>query len=335
MNELDRDTELVRARMHRAVADVEPAPDSLPRLLAAARRRRAPHRRPTFLVVAAAAVAAVFIGVALGFQTPDPQPVSVRPGNYVAAVGAGAIASFDVASGRRQGEVAQVSGGEVTDLAEDQGRVFALVSTSDGHRVVEVAAGGAQRNLADAGDARALTAAGGRVAYADGDRIVLWIGGDRRDLPTPGLRVIDLALSGDGRLALLAERGGPAELLITDPDPTTVDASRAAPTGPCGPLAIAGSGSDIAALEPADCTAPGRARVATYAADTGRKLAAGVPFATPPLDPAHLGLSADPQGRVLVSVPGRAQWLVDGTEVLQIPLPCAASGPCTALPATF
>ncbi|TDD92469.1 hypothetical protein E1202_03315 [Saccharopolyspora karakumensis] len=320
--------------MHRAVADVEPAPDSLPRLLAAARRRRAPYRRPTFLVVVAAAVAAVFVGVALSFQTPEPQPVSVRPGNYVAAVGAGAIASFDVASGRKQDDVAQVSGGEVTELAEDQGRVFALVSTSDGHRVVEATAGG-QRDLAEAGDARALTAAGGRVAYADGDRVVLWIGGDRRDLPTPGLRVIDLALSGDGRLALLAERGGPAELLITDPDPTAVDVTRAAPTGPCGPLAIAGSGPDIAALEPADCTAPGRARVATYAADTGRKLAAGVPFATPPLDPAHLGLSADPQGRVLASVPGRAQWLVDGTEVLQIPLPCAASEPCTALPATF
>ncbi|TDC94488.1 hypothetical protein E1161_08155 [Saccharopolyspora aridisoli] len=212
--------------------------------------------------------------------------------------------------------------------------MFALVSTSDGRRVVEVTSGG-QRDLAEAGDGRALTAAGGRVAYAEGDRVVLWIGGERRDLPTPELRVIDLALSGDGRLALLAERGGPAELLITDPDPTTVAGSRAAPTGQCGPLAIAGSGPGIAALEPADCTAPGRARVATYAADTGRKLAAGVPFATPPLDPAHVGLSADPQGRVLVSAPDRAQWLVDGTEVLRIPLPCATSGPCTALPATF
>ena len=336
MNELDRDTELVRARMHRAVDDVEPAPDSLPRLLAAARRRRrAPYRRPTFLVVAAAAVVAIFTGVALGFQNPSPQPVSVRPGNYVAAVGAGTIASFDVASGRSQGEFARIAGGEVTDLAGDQGRVFALVSTSEGGRAVEVTAGGGQRVLAGVGDGRALTAAGGRVAYADGDRVVLWTGGVRRDLPTPGVRVVDLALSGDGRLALLAERTGSAELLLTGPDPSTVEGSLPVQTGPCGPLAIAGSGAEIAALEPADCAVPGRARVATYAADSGRKLAAGVPFATPPLHPDHLGLSADPQGRALVSLPGRAQWLVDGPEVLPIPQPCAGSGPCTAVPATF
>lgn len=334
MNELDRDTELVRARLQRAVADVEPAPDSLPRLLAAARRRRAPYRRPTFLVVAAAVVVAVFVGVAVGFQTPTPQPVSVRPGNYVAAVGAGVIASFDVASGRRQGELARIAGGEVTELAGDQGRVFAVVSTSEGDRVVEVTAGG-QRPLADVRGGRALTANGGRVAYADGDRVVVWTGGARRDLPTPGLRVLDLALSGDGRLALLAERGGPAELLLTGPDPATVDGARPVPTGSCAPLAITGSGQGIAALEAADCTVPGRARVATYAADSGRKLAAGVPFTTPPFAPDRVGLSADPQGRALVSIPGRAQWLVDGPEVLPLPLPCATTEPCPALPATF
>ncbi|GAB3700050.1 hypothetical protein [Saccharopolyspora tripterygii] len=334
MNELDRDTELVRARMHRAVDDVEPAPDSLPKLLAAARRRRAAYRRPTFLIVAAAAVVAVFAGVAVGFQTPSPQPVSVRPGNYVAVVGDGVITSFDVASGRSQGEVGRIAGGEVTDLAGDGGRVFALVSTSEGGRAVEVTAGG-ERVLSGARDGRALTAAAGRIAYVDGDRIALWSGGVRRDLHTAGVRVLDLALSGDGRLALLVERAGEVEFLLTRPDPASLRGMRPVAAGTCGPLAVAGSGADFAVLEPVDCDAPGRARVATYAADSGRKLAAGAPFATPPLVPGGFGLSSDPQGRALVSLPGRAQWLVDGPEVLPIPQPCAGSEPCTAVPATF
>ncbi|MEB3367863.1 PQQ-binding-like beta-propeller repeat protein [Saccharopolyspora mangrovi] len=334
MNELDRDTELVRVRLQRAVADVEPAPDSLPRLLAAARRRRAPYRRPTFLVLAAAVVVAVFVGVAVSFQTPTPQPASVRPGDYVAAVRDGVVATFDVASGRERGEIARISGGAATELAGDQGRVYAMLSTSEGGRVVEVTAEG-QRPIADVRDGRALTAHGGRVAYSDGDHVVVWTGGTRRDMPTPGMRVLDLALSGDGRLALLVERGARAELLLTDPEPSTVDDARAVSTAGCAPLAITGAGQEIAALEAADCTGPGRARVATYAADSGRKLAAGVPFATPPLPPGRVGLSADPQGRTLVSVPGEAQWLVDGPEVLPLPLPCAPAEPCTTLPATF
>ncbi|RRO19254.1 hypothetical protein EIL87_03835 [Saccharopolyspora rhizosphaerae] len=334
MNELDRNVELVRARLHRAVADVEPAPDALPTLLAAARRRRAPYRRPTFLVVAAAVVVAVFAGVAVGVQTPDPQPVSVRPGNYVAAVEDGVIASFDVATGREQGEVARITGGEVTELAGDRGRVFAAVSTPEGGRVVEVAAEG-QRPLAAVRGPRALAARGGRVAYAEDDGLVVWSGGTRRVLPTPGMRVLDLALTDGGRLALLAERGGRSELLLTGPDPATVDGARAVGTGRCAPLAVTGSGQDIAALEPADCDAPGRARVATYAADSGRKLAAGAPFAMPPVPPGEVGLSVDAQGRTLVSAPGAAQWLVDGPDVLPIPLPCATPEPCTTLPATF
>ncbi|SFS92933.1 hypothetical protein [Saccharopolyspora flava] len=328
MNELDRDTELVRARLQRAVADVEPAPDALPTLLSAARRRRAPYRRPTFLIVAAAAVVAVFAGVAVSVQTPTPQPVSVRPGDYLAAVNGGVIASFDVTSGRERTELARIDGGEVTDLAGDADRVYAAVSTADGGRVVEVAAGG-QRQLAETADGRALTANGGRLAYADGDRVVVWAGGARRDLPTPGLRVLDLALSGDGRLALLAERGGPAELLLTGPEPTTVEGAERVPTGSCAPLAITGAGRDIAVLEPADCTALDRARVATYAADTGRKIAAGTPFATPQLTAGPVGLSTDVQGRALVAMPGRGQWLVDGAQILPIPLPRDCRVPAT------
>lgn len=336
-----RDVDLLRAQLHQLVEDVEPRPDALPRLLAATRRRRSP-RRPLLAVVGAAAVAAAaFVVVSLvgipGQQ--EPEPVSVRPDSYLAAPAPGVIASFDVRSGRENQEVARVDGGDGGVLATDHDRVYTTVSTSDGRRIVEVLLRGGQRVLpGDIGDGRLLTAGGGRVAYFDGDAVVVVRGSQQQRIAIPPeLRVDDLALADDGRLAVLAGNQGSRQalVLLLAPDATSLAGHvDAVPDVACGPVAIAWSGSDVAALEPVDCGGE-QARVATFAADSGRKIGAGVPFRTPPLAAGEAQLSTDPLGRFLVSTRGKGQWLVDGSVIRPIPPACTDDGACAEGPGVF
>lgn len=337
MSQDTEDAELVRAQLHRLVEDVEPAPDALPKLLSAARRRRARRRRPVLVGVSAALACATFIAVLAGyFAQPRSTPIAVHPDSYVASTKPGVIAAFDVRTGRQKGEVARVVGADGSDLATDAGRVFIPVSTEKGRGVVEITRDGERKKIATVADGRALTAGGGRVAYVDGANYVVALGPTgRRDLPVRGMTVLDLALADDGRLALLVERGSNREVVIAGPDVTTLDGSVALRGNPeCGPLAIAWREDAVAALEPVNCS-PGRARVATYDGDTGRKRSAGTPFETPGLRPGEPDLSADEVGRFLVSAMDRGQWLVDGADVKRIPPACDREGYCTDGPATF
>ncbi|MCI2421453.1 hypothetical protein MOQ72_28865 [Saccharopolyspora sp. K220] len=332
-----RDVDLVRAQLHRLVEDVEPRPDALPRLLANARRRKSP-RRPLLVVAAVASAAAAFVVAMLALPgQQEPEPVSVQPNSYLAAPRSGVIASFDVLSGRENHEVARVSGADTAVLAADRDRVYTLVSTVDGRRVVEVALSGGQQVLpGDVGDGRLLAAGGGRIAYLDGTAVVVVHGQQQRRIPIPAeLRVDDLALADDGRLAVLAGQQGSDHVLLLPPDANSLAGHvEAVPDGPCGPVAITWSGRDLAALQPVDCTAE-QARVATFAADTGRKIGAGAPFRTPPLVAGRTRLSADPLGRFLVSTDGQGQWLVDGSVIRPIPPACTTDGVCAPGPGTF
>ncbi|PKW15010.1 hypothetical protein [Saccharopolyspora spinosa] len=335
------DVDLLRAQLHRLVEDVEPKPDALPRLLAATRRRRSPRRPLLALVGAVAVAAAAFVVASLvipGQQ--EPEPVSVQPDSYLAAPAPGVIASFDVRSGRENQEVARVDGADAGVLATDHDRVYTTVSTSDGRRIVEVLLRGGQRVLpGDVGDGRLLTAGGERVAYLDGNAVVVVQGGGQRQriaIP-PELRVDDLALADDGRLAVLAGQQGSRQslVLLLAPDATSLAGHvDAVPDATCGPVAIAWSGRDVAALQPVDCGGE-QSRVATYAADSGRKIGAGVPFRTPPLAAGQARLSTDPLGRFLVSTKGKGQWLVDGSMIRPIPPACTDDGACAEGPGVF
>ncbi|MEU6270494.1 hypothetical protein [Saccharopolyspora shandongensis] len=335
-----REVDLLRVQLHQLVEDVEPSPDALPRLLAGVRRRRSP-RRPLIVLVGAAAVAATAFVVAM-FALPgrhDPAPVSVRPDSYLASPEPGVIAAFDVLSGREDREVAHVDGAEPGVLAADNDRIYTMASTADGRRVVEVNPQGGQRVLpGEAGDGRLLAAGGGRVAYLDGNAVVVVRGENRQAIAIPpGLRVHDLALADDGRLAVLAgeQDSSRAAVLLFAPDANSLAGHvEAVPDAPCGPVAIAWSGPDVAALEPVDCGG-GQARVATFAADTGRKIGAGVPFRTPRLTAGEARLSADPLGRFLVSTGKQGQWLVDGSVIRPIPPACSGAGECAPDPGTF
>ncbi|QIZ36492.1 hypothetical protein [Saccharopolyspora sp. ASAGF58] len=335
-----RDVDLLRAQLHRLVEDVEPKPDALPRLLAATRGRRSPRRPLLALVGAVAVAAAAFVVVSLGIpRQQEPEPVSVQPDSYLAAPAPGVIASFDLRSGRENQEVARVDGADAGVLATDRDRVYTTVSTSDGRRIVEVLLRGGQRVLpGDIGDGRLLTAGGGRVAYLDGKAVVVVHDGgqQQRIAIPPELRVDDLALADDGRLAVLAgHQGSQALVLLLAPDATSLAGHvDAVPDATCGPVAIAWSGRDVAALQPVDCGGE-QARVATFAADSGRKIGAGVPFRTPPLAAGQARLSTDPLGRFLVSTKGKGQWLVDGSVIRPIPPACTDDGACAEGPGVF
>ncbi|MER5392992.1 hypothetical protein [Saccharopolyspora sp. NPDC002686] len=334
-----RDVDLVRAQLHRLVDDVEPKPDALPKMLASARRRQKSPRRPWFAAIGLVAAAAVALLVAVlvlpGQQTTQ---VSAHPNSYLAAPEPGVIASFDIFSGRQNGVLSDdVTGAHPAVLATDRNRVLALTSTADGERLVEVVPGGEQRVLpVRIGDARLLTAGGGKIAYRDGDAVVVLRGEQQQRIALPaGTRVDDLALSDDGRLALVAAEPGrdQAGVLVLAPGATSLDGRVEVVPDGCGPVAVTWTGRDIAALESPTCDA-GQARVATFDAN-GRKLGAGVPFHAPELAAGAARLSADPLGRFLVSTSGHGQWLVDGSEVRPIPPACSADGVCADGPGTF
>ncbi|GAA0532873.1 hypothetical protein GCM10011581_17620 [Saccharopolyspora subtropica] len=335
-----REAELVRAHLHRLVEDVEPRPDALPRLLAAARRRRSP-RRPLIAALGAVGAAAVAFLVAVVFvpQQPELAPVSVQPNTYLAAPQPGVIASFDVLSGQENSQVATVTGADTTVLAADRDRVYTVVSTADGRRVAEVSARGQRVLPGKVGDSRVLAAGGGRVAYLDGTDVVVVHDQQQHRIPVPAhLRVEDLALAADGRLAVLVtprDGGQASSVLVLPPDATSLSARVEATSGEaCGPVAVAWTGRDVAALQPVDC-ADDRLRVATFAGDSGRKIGAGTVFRTPPLAPGSARLSTDVLGRFLVSTAGQGQWLVDGSAVRPIPPACTTDGVCAAGPGTF
>ena len=341
----ESDVDLVRAHLHRSVEDVEPRPDALPRLLATHRRR--PARRPVFKVAGAvlAATAAVLVAlVVFPDQRPGPPaPVSVQPNSYVAQRQPGVLASFDVASGRQLHRLARISGQPSEALAADGDRVYAVASAPEGLRIVEVAPNGAKRvvhGVAPQARPTALAAGGGRVAYADRNAVVVDLGAGReqRVLVPAGSAVRDLAVSPDGRLAVLtgAPAGGESELRVLPPGATTMSASPLAsgPSG-CGPQALAWSGSDIAALSPVRCGSP-RARIQTLNPEDGSRIGAGTPFET---GPSPLGegvrLSADRVGRFLVSASDFRQWLVDDAGPRAIPPACSPAGACGGAPAVF
>ena len=348
----DEDVELLRGRLHQLVEDVEPRGDALPKLLSAIRRRRLPRSRP-LLAAGGAAVAAtaVFLVALLVFpHAPerDAEPVSVRPNSYVAAAGDGAVASFDVVTGRRLGEVGRVPGAVVGPLAADGHRVFAMVANGPHREVVEVAGSRRVASVGPDSSATALAAGGGRVAYLDGGAIAVTGPGAERSIPVPDERiVVDLALDGGGRLAVLTtapEPGRPGTgtagsgqtaMHIVEPDATSMtDRPAISTTAECGPIAVAWTGQDLVAAQPVDCAAT-RTRIATLDGDSGARIGAGVPFETGALDAGQVQLSTDRLGRSLLATTGSRQWLVDGSEVLTVPAPCTSGGGCAGSPGTF
>lgn len=331
----------LRSGLHALVDDVEPRGDALAKLLAARRRhtRKAP-RRPLFAVGGAAVAAtAVFLValVALPGAPRRPEPVSVAPNSYVAASADGELASYDVLSGRQVRPLAQLGAPVRGAPAADGVRIFARIPAGGGEDVVGVSADGTRWRVAHATrPGSVLAAGGGRVAHVDADQVVVSGSGAEQRIPVPaGQRVTDLALGGDGRLAVLTSSGADSQLGVVPPGATTMR-PLALPAGTCGPLAVTWSGGKIAALSPAACDgSSGRVRITTVD-ENGEMIGAGAPVDLGALPgPERLQLSTDPLGRFLISVTGGGQWLVDGSAVRPVPRACAPSGECAAEPGTF
>ncbi|GAA2776906.1 hypothetical protein [Saccharopolyspora taberi] len=333
-----REEDLLRARLHRLVEDVEPRGDSLPRLLASVRRRRSP-RRP-FVLAAGAAVAAtaVFLVALLNFPgNRGTEPVSMQPNSYVAAARPDSITAFNIVSGKQLGRVAELPGRRVQALATDGEHVYALVSGSR-DQLVETSSRGAQQVLADVPpQTNLLAAGGGQVAYASPDAVVVRGGsGERRLLPPRGERVVDVALASDGRLAVLTASDGSraGTIHLVGPGETSMTSGPAIDPGDeCGPLAVTWSGPEVAALRSAGCDS-GRVRVTTIDG-SGRQIGGGVPFEAGRVEVHDVQLSSDRLGRFLVSVGGGRQWLVDETDVREVPAACAPGGGCADVATTF
>lgn len=337
------DVDLVRAQLHCLVDEVEPRPDSLPRLLAASRRRRAP-RRPLIAVAGAAAIAAAFL-VAVVVSPSEPprmtEPVSTAPNSYIAQAKPGVIASFDVVSGRQLDQVAHVPGTPTGALATDGDRIYTAVSGDTEAGIVEVSADGARRVVESRGESVEVLAAGaGRIAYVERDGVVIEQNGAQHRIPArPGLRVIDLALGEDGRLAILAmsDVPGASGIYVVDPAAVSIPERPTIVGLRCAPWAVSWTGTEVAALSPMDCGSSDEVRIGTFDSGSGEQIGAGVPFEvrSGPLDRTNVRLSTDRLGRFLVSGADTRQWLVDGADVLEVPPACAPDGACAEAPAMF
>ncbi|GAA4877155.1 hypothetical protein [Saccharopolyspora cebuensis] len=323
----------VRALLHAAVDDVEPRPDALPRLLAATRRHRSPRRRVLLGAGSAVAATAALLLVLVVFPTGQrTAPVSIGPHGYLAITDLGVVSVFDVDSGQRQRELGRVDGGAAGPVAGSPERFFALV---DGH-VVAGGADGELRRLPGTATGQVLTAEGDRVAYLDGGAVVVADPAQRRVPIPPGTAVLDLALAEDGRLAvLLADPAGDVGIRVLPAGAADFAAAGEIDVlGDCGPLSVTWTGGDVAALLPVSCGSAD-SRVATFDAETGRRLGGGVAFETGPLHPGSVQLSTDRLGRFLVSTAGTGQWLVDGGLIRPLPPACAPGGQCAQTPSSF
>ena len=334
--------EWLRAQLRRAVEDVEPEPSAFGRVLARARRRR--HRRVPVLsaAVAAAAVCGLLGYVLVGLPAEDePQPVSVRPNSYVAAAEPGVLAVYGLGDGGRGPDLAQFDGVRPQALAGTAENVYALVSGAQ-REILAVSPDGRRLPVArvpETADVSILAARSGRVAYVDrrsaGEAVVVVHGGQRQELDVPAdSSVRDVALTGDGRVAVLLGTGRSTELRLVDPAAGAVGgpAVSGLDSGQCGPLAVTGSERGVAVLRPAACGSD-EVRVAEVDGASGTVTGAGVPFTAGQLRAGRPQLSADRMGRVLVSA-GQRQWLVDGAVIREVPAQCDAEE-CTGRPVTL
>lgn len=337
--------EWVRARLRKAVEEVEPSPDALPRMLARARRRdrtRVPALTTLGLVTAVCTVCAVML---VGWpQFGGTQSVSVHENSYVASAEPGVLASFDIVSGDHNQDLVRFPDTQVHAAVGSGDRVYASLSGPDGRRIVVVGEDGGWRTVVEtsaAVDASVLAAGNGQVAYLErqGEResIVLARDSARRDIPVPeGERVHDLAVGDDGRIAVLlgTPNGGDEEVRVLEPEAATLDVPPVSGlrTAECGPVAVTWSGSRVAALGPVDCAAE-EFRVTIVNGTSGSIVGAGVPFPAGSLPAESPRLSTDRLGRFLVST-GQQQWLVDGSDVRPVPEACV-SEQCARLPATL
>lgn len=322
--------------MSELVDDVQPAPGSLTRVLARSRRRRF-VRRPlaTGVTVAVAATVALLVVVVPSSDPSRPRAVGTAPDTYVTQVRDGVLARVDLGSGRRVGALARLPG-RVTSLATDDERVYAAVA-GQRHRLYELDEGGSARVVATAPAGASITdvtASGGRVAYVAGNTLVVIGDRGRRTVRTPG-EAVDLALVGDGRLVLSTlgartRRAGlyalPAGASTWSPLPHRQE---------CAPLAIASTGSEVAALNRVDC-GRARVRVTTFDPGTGRRVGAGRPFDLgADVQLGRVELSAGALDRYLVSVSGGRRLIVHGSRVRVAPGACPAHERCPGVPAAL
>lgn len=350
MHRMGDDGRTVREDLHRLVDDVEPRSDALPRLLAKTRKRKpfVGFVRAVSACGALAGVTALVAGVLVFVQGQqyDATPVSVRPNSYLAQPEPGVVASFDISSGRQIRQLATLRGEAAGRLAADGQRVITSVSESDHAKLVEITPDGQQRTIRSVSDAsgkHVFAAAAGRVAYVENDAVVIVDGrGERRVRVPDGFRVIDLALDGRGRLAVLADPNAgtapavPETIYVVDPGAQAIELQESVPmVGRCGPLAVTWSDGVLATVLPVECSST-EVRVATFDWNTGQQIAAGVPVdigARP--SAVDIGLSADRLGRFLLSTSHSRQWVVDGAEVRSVPPACAPDGACARGPGTF
>lgn len=336
MNDGDRveRDELVRDRLHLLAEDVEPRPDALPVLLAATRRRRRGRHIPLFAALTAATAVAVFFAVLVVVPGQrSAEPASIDPNSYVAQPSPGTVAEFDLGTGARGRQRAEVPGATGV-LAADGEHAYAVSRAGGIGRIVQLGPDGIERTVPGTGDVRGrVSAAGGRIAFATGDAVAVLHGGTRATVPLPpGQRVRDLAVSQDGALAVLTTQraGSAAELHVR---PAEGGSWRSLPQASgCGPVAVSFSGPDVAALQPVSCSDP-RLRVSTLRPEDGRIVGGGAVLPTrQPLEAGQAQLSTDASGRHLVSVPDHGQWLVDGSDVRSVPWPCTREGECASAP---
>lgn len=349
-----QDEEVLRAELRQLVEDVEPSGDALARVLAAQRRRTRSGRMrwdrsrwlsrrfgaAAGLVVAATAVLLVVLMV-VPDQSRHTQPVSVRPNSYLAQAEPGVVAAYDVPTGNQVRELATIPDAEVSALVADGDNAYVTTTARDGARqLLRLSPDGRVHTVRRFVPSDVLTARSGRVAYLDGDAVVVEERDKERRIAVPaGVHVRDLALDGDGALAVLTDPVAPGQansIRVAEPGATSLtERPPLTVPGECGVLAITWSRDDLAALT-RDACRTARVRVATLDRDSGQQVGAGVLFDMGvPSEDLKVALSSDRLGRFLLSTSDARQWVVDGVEARRIPPACTPSGMCARVPATF
>lgn len=331
------DEQLVRARLNQLVDDVQPDAGSLTRVLARSRRRRV-LRRPVVAGVGVAVAATVaLLAVVVPAPAPSgPQVVGTAPDTYVTQVRSGVLARVDLGSGRRVGEPTRLPG-RVTSLATDGARVYAAVA-GERHRVYELEPGQDPRLVATAPAGTPITevtAVDGRMAYLAGDAVVVPDPGGARTVGVPG-RAVDLAVAADGRLVVLSVADGSRRARLHALPPGSTSWSPLPSEQECAPLALAPTGSEVAAVYQVGCEDGAGLRVATFDPVSGERVSAGTPFDIGAASaPARVHLSVGRLGRYLVSVPAAGRWVVDGARVRAVPGACESDGHCLDAPSAL
>lgn len=328
----------LRTHLSKLVDDVEPKQDALPALIAARRRRRV---RRVATATSAAVVAATALLIALivpptSHRGETSMAMGVAPDSYVAQLRPGVLWSVAIDTGDPVRRIARVDA-PARAMATDGRRSYAALDSGE---VVRVGADGSVGEVYSAPTdqtIRALSAARGRLAVATGHAIEVISEQSRHRVEvSEAARIVDVALDGSGRLALVTH--GPESgtaVRVVAPGKTEPAAPLRLSIAECAPVRVAWTGTGLAVLH-GDCGATPTMRVATVDVDSGRLIGAGTPFDVGARRSGFdVRISTDSAERMLVSTGRRKQWLVTPAGVRRLPPACGPDGRCARVPAVM